>query len=80
MIVDNKDQLSLSVHSFSEMVYYKIRRVQANLHDHVYVDCLDAGVLVDRLFNLYKVVYKKLFFEEVAVFVMYWAYVKGFLN
>lgn len=62
------------------MVYYKIRRVQVNTEDHVYVDCLDKDILVDRLFNFYKIAYRKFHFEEVAVFVMYWAYIRRFLN
>lgn len=44
------------------------------------IDCLDKEILVDRLFNFYKLVYEKYYFEEVSVFLFYWAYVKGFLN
>lgn len=44
------------------------------------IDCLDKELLVDRLFHFYKIVYDKLYFEEVTVFIFYWAYVKGFLD
>lgn len=80
MYVDTQQQLFISFHTSSELVYYKIRRLPISQNHHKYVDCLDKDILVDRLWSFYKTTYKKLLFEEVSVFILYWAYVKKFLN
>lgn len=46
----------------SELVYYKIKRVNLDKSVHTMMDCLDKDILVDRLFNFYKTVYDKFYF------------------
>ncbi len=76
----SSNQLEVQIKSMAQLVYYRIRKVTQNYQYHRERDCMDRDLIVDRLFHFYKITYQHFYFEEVAVYFMYWAYTKRFLN
>jgi hypothetical protein len=61
-------------------MYYNIRIVKNDQNLHSRKEFLDPRHLIDKLYQYYSRYYRRLFFEETSILVLYWAYQKELIN